>query len=83
LTILRLTDSDCRRNGRQSSAKTWIGSEQDAPYRTFSLLNRIALNLLKQEQPLKRGVMGKGSKDAWDCPYLCKLLGFDMRRPWV
>jgi predicted transposase YbfD/YdcC len=41
----------------------------------FSLLNRIALNLLKQEQSLKRGIKGKRLKAAWDPPYLLKLLG--------
>jgi len=41
----------------------------------FSLLNRIALNLLKQEQSLKRGIKGKRLKAAWDQPYLLKLLG--------
>ncbi len=47
----------------------------------FSLLNRIALNLLKQEQSLKRGIKGKRLKAAWNHSYLLKLLGFDMRRP--
>ena len=41
----------------------------------FSLLNRIALNLLKQEQSLKRGVKGKRLKAAWNHLYLLKLLG--------
>ena len=41
----------------------------------FSLLNRIALNLLKQEQSLNRGIKGKRLKAAWDHPYLLKLLG--------
>ncbi len=41
----------------------------------FSLLNRIALNLLKQEQSLKRGVKGKRLKAAWNHAYLLKLLG--------
>jgi predicted transposase YbfD/YdcC len=41
----------------------------------FSLLNRIALNLLKQETTLKRGIKGKRLKAAWDPPYLLKLLG--------
>jgi len=40
----------------------------------FSLLNRIALNLLKQETSLKRGVKGKRLKAAWDHAYLLKLL---------
>jgi len=41
----------------------------------FSLLNRIALNLLRQEKTLKRGIKGKRLKAAWDHPYLLKLLG--------
>jgi predicted transposase YbfD/YdcC len=41
----------------------------------FSLLNRIALNLLKQEKSLKRGIKGKRLKAAWNHPYLLKLLG--------
>jgi predicted transposase YbfD/YdcC len=41
----------------------------------FSLLNRIALNLLKQEKSLQRGIKGKRLKAAWDHPYLLKLLG--------
>lgn len=41
----------------------------------FSLLNRIALNLLKLETSLKRGIKGKRLKAAWDHPYLLKLLG--------
>jgi len=41
----------------------------------FSILNRIALNLLKQEKSLKRGIKGKRLKAAWNHPYLLKLLG--------
>jgi predicted transposase YbfD/YdcC len=41
----------------------------------FSVLNRIALNLLKQEKSLQRGIKGKRLKAAWDHPYLLKLLG--------
>src|SRR5271169_4230117 len=40
----------------------------------FSLLNRIALNLLKQETTFKRGIKGKRLKAAWNHPYLLKLL---------
>jgi predicted transposase YbfD/YdcC len=47
----------------------------------FSLLNRIALNLLKQEQSLKRGIKGKRLKAAWDHPYLLKLLGIRYASP--
>jgi predicted transposase YbfD/YdcC len=41
----------------------------------FSLLNRIALNLLKHETTFKRGIKGKRLKAAWNHPYLLKLLG--------
>jgi len=44
----------------------------------FSLLNRIALNLLKQETTLKRRIKGKRFKAVGDHPYLLKLPGFDM-----
>ena len=41
----------------------------------FSPLNRIALNMLKQETTFKRGIKGKRLKAAWNHPYLLKLLG--------
>ena len=41
----------------------------------FSLLNRIALNLLKQDKSSKRGIKGKRLNAAWNYPYLLKLLG--------
>ncbi|MGA2046150.1 MAG: ISAs1 family transposase [Terracidiphilus sp.] len=41
----------------------------------FSLLNRLAMNLLKQETTFKRGIKGKRLKAAWNQPYLLKLLG--------
>lgn len=41
----------------------------------FSILNRIALNLLQQDNSSKRGIKGKRLKAAWDQPYLLKLLG--------
>jgi len=41
----------------------------------FSLLNRIALNILKQDKTSKRGIKGKRLNAAWDHPYLLKLLG--------
>ena len=43
----------------------------------FSLLNRIALNLLRRETTLKRGIKGKRLKAAWDHPYLLRLLGVE------
>ncbi len=41
----------------------------------FLLLNRIALNLLKQEITFKRGIRSKRLKAARNHPYLLKLLG--------
>jgi predicted transposase YbfD/YdcC len=41
----------------------------------FSILNRIALNLLKQDSTFKRGIKGKRLKAAWNLPYLLKVLG--------
>ncbi len=41
----------------------------------FSLLNRIALNILKHDKSSKRGIKGKRLNAAWDHPYLLKLLG--------
>jgi predicted transposase YbfD/YdcC len=41
----------------------------------FSLLNRLALNLLKQDQSTKLGLKGKRLKAGWDNDYLLHLLG--------
>lgn len=41
----------------------------------FSLLNRIALNLLKQETTFKRGIRSKRLKAARNHAYMLKLLG--------
>ena len=41
----------------------------------FSVLNRIALNLLKQDKSSKRGVKGKRLKAAWNHPYEPKKFG--------
>jgi predicted transposase YbfD/YdcC len=41
----------------------------------FSILTRIALNLLKQDQSCKLGIHGKRLQAAWDHSYLLKLLG--------
>ena len=41
----------------------------------FSVLNRIALNLLKQDKSSKRGIHGKRLKAGWDNDYLLHLLG--------
>ena len=41
----------------------------------FSILNRIALNLLKQDKSSKPGIKAKRLNAAWNQPYLLKLLG--------
>jgi predicted transposase YbfD/YdcC len=41
----------------------------------FSVVNRIALNLLKQDKTCKLGMHGKRLKAGWDNNYLLKLLG--------
>ena len=41
----------------------------------FSVHNRIALNLLKQDKSSTRGIKGKRLKAAWDQAYLLELLG--------
>jgi len=41
----------------------------------LSVLRHIALNLLKQETTLRRGIKGKRLKAAWDTNYLLKVLG--------
>jgi len=40
----------------------------------FSLINRIALNLLKNEQAKKRSIKGKRLSAGWDNHYLLKIL---------
>ncbi|NML69310.1 ISAs1 family transposase, partial [Chryseobacterium sp. RP-3-3] len=40
----------------------------------FSVLTKIALNLLKNEKTLKVGVRGKRLKAGWDNRYLEKLI---------
>jgi predicted transposase YbfD/YdcC len=46
----------------------------------FSLLNRIALSLLKQDKTSKIGIHGKRLQAAWDHDYLLHLLGIDKQR---
>ena len=48
----------------------------------FSLINRIALNLLKNEMSAKVGVRGKRLKAGWDNDYLLRILKDLMRLPW-
>jgi predicted transposase YbfD/YdcC len=47
----------------------------------FSLLNRIALNLLKQDKTSKLGIHGKRLQAAWNHDYLLQLLGVDAQNP--
>ena len=42
----------------------------------FAILNKIALNLLKNETTLKTGLKGKRLKAGWDESYLLKVLDF-------
>ena len=41
----------------------------------FSVLQRIALNILKQDKSSKRSIKGKRLHAAWNGSYLLKLLG--------
>lgn len=60
--ILRmvLAALDLDRKRRQNSAQN------------FSLLNRMALNLLRQDRTTKLGIKGKRLKAGWDNDYLLK-----------
>jgi hypothetical protein len=40
----------------------------------FALLRRLALNLLKRETSLKKGIKQKRLKAGWDEAYLAKVL---------
>jgi hypothetical protein len=40
----------------------------------FSRLRRIALNLLKQDTAIMRGIKTKRLRAGWDEPYLCQIL---------
>jgi predicted transposase YbfD/YdcC len=42
---------------------------------SFSLINRIALNMLKQDKTCKLGIKGKRLKAGWDNDYLLQILG--------
>ena len=47
---------------------------KDNAVQNFSILNKIALNLLKNEKTAKLGVKGKRLKAGWDNQYLLKVL---------
>ena len=40
----------------------------------YSIVLKIALNLLKNEKTVKQGIQGKRLKAGWDNSYLLKLL---------
>lgn len=54
-------------NGRKRSENT---------AQNFSILNKMALNLLKNEKTLKVGIKGKRLKAGWDNNYLLKVINF-------
>jgi len=64
-----------------ASTKTRTANALDTRRRTFSVLNRIALNLLKQDKTSKRGVHGKRLKAGWDNGYLSTYWENKMRLP--
>jgi len=43
----------------------------------FSVVNRIALSLLKQDKTCKLGIHGKHLLAAWDHQYILHLLGVE------
>lgn len=55
--------------GEDASRKRMGNSAQN-----FSILNKIALNLLKHEKTEKQGVKGKRLRAAWDNQYMMKVL---------
>jgi len=46
----------------------------------FSLLNRIALNFVRQDKTSQIGIHGKRLQAAWDHDYLLRLPGVDRQR---
>ncbi len=49
---------------------------KDHAAENFSVIKRTALNLLKNESTLKRGVKSKRNNAGWDTRYLEKVIGF-------
>ena len=62
--------------GEDNDRKRTVNASQN-----FSTLNKIALNILKNEKTLKVGIKGRRLKAGWDNNYLKKLMNFQMRLP--
>ncbi len=60
---LTLFNEDASRKRNQNAAQN------------YSILLKIALNLLKNEKTEKQGIKGKRLKAGWDEGYLLKVLG--------
>ena len=54
--------------------KITAGVRKDNGPQNLAVLRQIALNLLKQESSLKRGLQGKRLKAGWVEDYLLKVL---------
>ena len=57
--------------GEDNDRKRTVNASQN-----FSTLNKIALNILKNEKTLKVGIKGRRLKAGWDNNYLKKLMNF-------
>ncbi len=55
---------------REDESRKRIGKSDE----NYSIVRRIALNLLKNEKSIKLGINGKRLKAGWDNEYLIKVL---------